>query len=507
MYTNETMLTPFFRYFLWYIEKYKESDLQQACKRINHLYLDNKKEELVTVGEDWSFLTRTVELLKKKSHGDNEMRTYWEEKCELIEKEQCKRCAVHCKKCQLYFWKELGEIFFQKTNDLRHSGTYLPIRKLPKQIERNLSPSKKAADLYYANHCQKKTKLADGCIILKGMSSSTPSLLNGIYDTNQYSGGGFYLRYKGIGVAIDPGYHFLENLHHYGLSVLDVHVVIITHEHIDHNHDMRLLDDLHYAVCEYGQDGKKRTIDWYLDEVSYKIAKMYQKNGTGFNEKANILHLVSPKKAKSQKDFTAWQNIKLNTDGSFRLDCFKTQHIEDTKKESSYKQHTFGCQFQLTEGNESRFLAYTSDTRYFSALVGQINMPDVLIANISGILEDDFMLVNPKQRHLGYYGCYHLLKDIWIKFKRLPGLVVLSEFWNGKNDIRYDTASFLERQVRKDCGVSSLRIVPAEVGMTFHVMDQSLRCSQCGAFTKDFFVRKPNGYQEKIKIFCRSCIY
>ena len=80
--------------------------------------------------------------------------------------------------------------------------------------------------------------------MLKGMSSSTPAMLNNIFDTNDYVGGGFYLNWNGYGVAIDPGYSFVHNLHHYGLSVLDVQAVIITHEHIDHNNDMRLLDDL-----------------------------------------------------------------------------------------------------------------------------------------------------------------------------------------------------------------------------------------------------------------------
>ncbi|MCM1258975.1 MAG: hypothetical protein NC307_14140 [Roseburia sp.] len=158
---------------------------------------------------------------------------------------------------------------------------------LLEQIERNLTPSKKAADLYYSNHCRKKSKIVDGCIILKGMSSSTPSLLNSIYDTNQYSGGGFYLRHNGIGIAIDPGYHFLDNLHH--------------------------------AVYKYEKDEEKRKIKWYLDEVSYKIAKTYQENGTGFHEDTNTLYLVLPKESGVREDTGILKDIAIDKDGSFRF--------------------------------------------------------------------------------------------------------------------------------------------------------------------------------------------
>lgn len=499
MYTNETVLTPFFRYLLWCIEKDGEIDFKQARAEINALCQDGQDDSLAAISQgERSFLERTAQLLELKSQGNGVMRSFWEKEREVIEREPCKRCA-RCRKCQQYFWSELGELFFQEPNDMKRSGIYLPVRRLPEQMKKNLTPSKKAADLYYSNHCRKKPKIADGCIILKGMSSSTPSLMNSIYDTNRYSGGGFYLRHKGIGVAIDPGYHFLDNLHHYGLSVLDINVVVITHEHIDHNNDMRLLDDLHRAVYEYEEDAGKRKIKWYLDEVSYKIAKIYQESGTGFDEKANILYCVSPKEGGKQ--------IELDEDGSFYLKCFATRHIEDETEEFGFKRHTFGCQFQFMEGTERRSLVYTSDTRYFSDLVNYIEMPDILIANISGVYEDDFMLVKPKKRHLGYYGCYYLLKDIYRRFCRLPGLVMLSEFWNGENDIRYDVASFLETQIRQECDDCPLRILPAEVGMSFRVMDGSVRCSQCGTFTRDFLVRKPNGYQEKIKIFCKSCVY
>lgn len=515
MYVNETIFTPLYRYMIWCIEKDESKELEQSCEEIR-AFLDNhtKKsidgvyEDISIIDAGKSILEKTIRLLEMASCGKEQMHSFWEKECNTIENESCGQC-IFCKKCRSYFWGELGEIFFDETNIMKESGSYLPIRKIPKQIEKHLVPSKKAADLYYYNNYRRRAKITDGCIILKGMSSSTPSLMNSIYDTNQFSGGGFFLRYNGIGVAIDPGYHFLNNLHHYGLSVMDINAVIITHEHIDHNNDMRLLDDLHYAVYKYEQDEEKQKIHWYLDKVSYEVAKLYQKNATGFNAAANVLYCVSPEVGGIKCGSEVVKDIILGKDTKFRFKCFPTRHIEEKRKtkKSDFKEHTFGCQFKLGDGVEEKCLVYTSDTRYFPEIINYIDMPDILIANISGVYEDDFMLIKPKERHLGYYGCYFLLKDIYKHFSKLPDLVMISEFWNGENDIRYDVSSFLEKQIKKECGEKSVRIIPAEVGMVFKVTDSSVRCSQCGKYTKQFVVRKPNGYKEKIRVYCDSCFY
>lgn len=511
MYTNETVLTPLFRYIIWCIEKDGSDHFEQALSELKKFHNDNQVSKEATdntmyLNEDRSTLDRTIRLLEMEAHEKDQMYSFWENECNLIESESCRRC-VFCRKCRSYYWHEVGELLFQKTNAMKQLGCYLPIKRIPEKIERNLTPSKKAADLYYNNSCRNRRKIEDGCIILKGMSSSTPSLLNSIYDTNQYSGGGFYLRHNGIGVAIDPGYHFLDNLHHYGLSVLDINAVVITHEHIDHNNDMRLLDDLHHAVYRYEQDENKRKIHWYLDKVSYEVAKVYQSHKTGFDLNANELHCIIPQTGETSVSNGSTEEISICGDSNFRLKCFMTKHIENKEKKQNFSEHTFGCQFRLAEGTGSKCLVYTSDTKYFPELVDYIDMPDILIANISGVYEDDFMLVKQKERHLGYYGCYHLLNDIRKRFSRFPDLVMLSEFWNGENDIRYDVAAYLEKQFKREYGEIPLRIIPAEVGMIFHVTDGSIRCSQCGKFARHFLIRKPNRYEDKIRVLCNSCVY
>lgn len=58
-------------------------------------------------------------------------------------------------------------------------------------------------------------------------------------------GGGFYLWHKGTGIAIDPGYGFVDSLHRYhNINVQNIHIVVITHDHLDHHADLETIINL-----------------------------------------------------------------------------------------------------------------------------------------------------------------------------------------------------------------------------------------------------------------------
>ena len=55
-------------------------------------------------------------------------------------------------------------------------------------------------------------------------------------------GGGYFLWCKGKGVAIDPGHNFVYSLYRYhGIGINNIHVVIITHDHMDHHADLETI--------------------------------------------------------------------------------------------------------------------------------------------------------------------------------------------------------------------------------------------------------------------------
>jgi hypothetical protein len=52
-------------------------------------------------------------------------------------------------------------------------------------------------------------------------------------------GGGYFIGHKGFGIAIDPGWGFVDSLHRYHqLTVADINWLFITHDHLDHHSDL-----------------------------------------------------------------------------------------------------------------------------------------------------------------------------------------------------------------------------------------------------------------------------
>ena len=498
MYKNETIMTPLFRGVISILERNGIENEEKVIPEIRDLCknwllrgLDDEDDKFRKISSrmDKSFekwLTQiSIELLEiYVEKGEDEASKYWEQKLsDLSDRSgRCEACYV-CRKCIPYYWNELGELLFEKVNDEKRRGIYLPLRGLPEDIARSLEASKKPYELYKYKSGQSED---DILVMLKGMSSSTPAILNGAFDTDDFAGGGWYFRHKGFGIAIDPGYHFMQNLHHVGLSVLDVDAVVITHEHIDHNSDMRFLDDLVTSV------DKDHKMTWYMDRVSHEIAKIYEENGTGFSSQNNELIVVEPGFA---------DDIIISDSISFKV--FPTEHISEDK---GYRKHTFGCAFKLsgfTDEADERRIVYTSDTRYYQKLNDYVKDADIIISNISGVYEDDYMMVKEKKNHLGYFGCRKLLEASLSERLRY---FVLSEFWNGTGDIRFVIPRNLQGAANEK-EIGTVRIIPGEIGMTIDLNGYGIKCDKCGKYSRDFSIIRPKGLYEKASVVCKDCIY
>jgi len=100
-------------------------------------------------------------------------------------------------------------------------------------------------------------------VVLRRWSSFTPVIPRpSIADCK---GGGFLLVTNGRGVAIDPGFDFVENLYSEGFSLEDIDAIVVTHDHIDHcgNFD-HLLTLLHERRRVLGQKKKEAPVELVL---------------------------------------------------------------------------------------------------------------------------------------------------------------------------------------------------------------------------------------------------
>ena len=72
-------------------------------------------------------------------------------------------------------------------------------------------------------------------LVLRRWNSFTPALTSSV---NHSKGGGYFFYFscgdKNVGIVIDPGYDFRENLFSFGFRIGDINVVAVSHAHPDH---------------------------------------------------------------------------------------------------------------------------------------------------------------------------------------------------------------------------------------------------------------------------------
>lgn len=331
------------------------------------------------------------------------------------------------------------------------------------------------------------SKAENYLLILKGMSSSSPWLYNSTTNKH-FSGGGFYIKWNDKGIVIDPGYNFVDNLHNYDLTIQDVDYVIITHNHIDHNHDVRIIDDLNKNIWKE----KRHTIHWYLDSNSYNFSKVFLEDFSSTNnEPCNIIEYKNdtPNAIYFYLDFC-------------ELKFFPTEHI--MIDEHSYSTDSYGVKIKFHSNDKKvhTTLSYTSDTHYNDNLVKYIDNSDIIIANISGIYETDIKQIEFKKRHLGYWGCVKILEML----KTKPCLFLLSEFWSGINDIRFPIAKYMQNEISKQFPEEKFKVIPADIGLSISLDSKKIKCSYCNKYADSVKIAKPKNDFDNLQYICNDCL-
>ena len=110
----------------------------------------------------------------------------------------------------------------------------------------------------------------DKLVVLRRWQSYNPKLPRP--DSHRLRGGGYLLLWKGKGIAIDPGYDFIQNLYEEGFSLADINAVIVSHSHPDHDDDLSTLLTMYHEWNDLQkQSGRKaRKIDLFLNESSLR---------------------------------------------------------------------------------------------------------------------------------------------------------------------------------------------------------------------------------------------
>ncbi len=312
-----------------------------------------------------------------------------------------------------------------------------------------------AGDTQYEKYIAGPDSTRDDTLsILRGWSSAV-TLLEG--SEGRWRGGGCFLKWQGYGIVIDPGFDFLRSFHDAGYHGREINAVVISHNHPDHNSDLKGIDDLRYELFKRLAMTEKAGSQPYVPlwdqdtdgATKFGIAKAPHRHEPvvlpcGFPQPINL------------RDHATKIPVCITP--------FKVNHGSDVP-------HAMGMVVELLDrnGKPSLRIGYTADTGYFDDLCKHLAGCDLLIANISQPSIEELQDASKlKEVHLGYRGTARLLREC------KPKLALIGEFWAGFADLRISLVKALRQRSRAEA------ILPAGLGMHLRLPTLEIECTQCG---------------------------
>jgi hypothetical protein len=282
----------------------------------------------------------------------------------------------------------------------------------------------------------------------------------------------------------------MENMHMAGLNVRDIDIIIVTHNHIDHNGDLTTIDDIAGHL-------KKKNIVLYMDKMTKEDFEGRLENFAEENRKTVDF-------SKGLSEFC------VGTKNDILIKAIPTKHIKD--RENKYLEDTtYAVKITLQENKTVKaVIGFTSDTRYLKELSEEFKDCDYIIANFSETRQEDYLKKEAKETHLGYTGCYNLIKDCNTersteeKHAIVAGnpRYIISEFWAGKGDVRKEFVRRLRQETKYDY------IYPGDIGMFFFLDQPTFLCGlcKCERGLEQLHIIRPGAEYSLISNVCNECI-
>ena len=322
--------------------------------------------------------------------------------------------------------------------------------------------------------------------VLKGWGSTAP-LVEGGYAACR--GGGYFLRWQGKGLVLDPGFDFLRNFHDGKFHMRDVDAVVVTHNHSDHNHDLHALDDIYYELWSRAKNGDSPKYALVWDEDTAGAHSFAPANA--HHRKPRLKFDLDKRKAGQESSI----DLRATSSLPFNVRYFEAKHGKEVPNAVGVRVECFDGD---TQDKPKFTIGFSSDTTYYKGLKKPESLGgcDILVAHISQPDLQEFSdPKHTKKNHLGYRGVAKLVKGC------KPRLTIVCEFWAGMADLRID----LVQGLRKLCGTEA--ILPGGVGLLIDPTNMSIKCTTCGNWRahNDIVVAGPDLPFGPLKYLCPHC--
>ncbi|MBI5685548.1 MAG: MBL fold metallo-hydrolase [Verrucomicrobia bacterium] len=302
--------------------------------------------------------------------------------------------------------------------------------------------------------------------VLRRWNSHTPMLYTEL-------GGGFFLRWRGRGIVIDPGCTFIDIFRRdhptVGLGAHcmdDIDLIIVSHDHVDHSGDLSSLLTLLRAFNRWREEEaarlrtafQPRKVDLVLSlGVYYKCQTLLEH--PDYRSLLRTCKVLPPRHISDAVD-----RINLEADYGFKLECLKTRHREIMGESTG-----FGIKLTLKNGWDSFVLCDSGDTAYEEEVAGQFEASDLLILHV-GTLEKLPDQSAGRGEHLCFGGVVKTLRQL----KRPPKLVMLSE-WG--QEFCYPGLRKRFTELIRRYAPGSTVVLPSDLGMRVSIPNCHIRCT------------------------------
>lgn len=271
--------------------------------------------------------------------------------------------------------------------------------------------------------------------VLKRFSSVVPGIKG-----HNILGGGFFLRWKGKGIVIDPGYDFIHQLVTIGFSLKSIDMVLATHAHDDHTAD---IERIYTGLYKYNSIlGTNKGIPLLGSVYTCEKFNYLFKNMSDEDDLVPIF-----------RDSLDIKNINLELrEMGFQLEVvpLPAKHSEGPffpKLAGS----SIGLCINLIDKDPSnnRSIVFSGDTCFIEGedvqadRIAQLD-PDILVLNVGNLEVEP---ISFDKQHLGFSGCVRILTELFNR-NCLPGIVLLSECGYEWKNFRLKMAQLVKEATR-----------------------------------------------------------
>ena len=229
--------------------------------------------------------------------------------------------------------------------------------------------------------------------------------------------GGYFIRWNGKGIAINPGAHFLKRFHRAGLHIRDIDFVVVTKPDIPSYRDVQAIYNLNYRLNSGRRD--LHIIHYYLHRETHQ----------------DIARSLAPR-FKQERDSVHCLELYLDSPELERIDLSNgiILHYFPTARDD--QQGALGIRFDLqTDQGAPICLGYAP-----APLSPHLAGCDILVAALSGSSKGAFPMPSSEID---------------------PKLLLCSEFHGSEGDLRLETV----KQMRQQWAGSQTVILPTDTGL------------------------------------------